>query len=176
MIVKFTLWRKVWAYPSQRGQLLATVLSGRHLPIRKLCRAPSHNPPIFLLPHHLFYHDDWCFIYWRFIKLRFYSLCGYLCCCELLPTCSVVFLMWRHVKSIFVCFRLQVPSVYFGIFNLWCVVGHLERAAKVRMHKNTPCTVFSALNKSCCILLWTLLYTLLSGLSITCIKHQKNWQ
>lgn len=29
-------------------------------------------------------------------------------------------------------------------------------AKKGRMHKNTSCTVFSALNKMCCILLWTL--------------------
>lgn len=33
------------------------------------------------------------------------------------------------------------------------IVGLLGTVAKVRMHKNTPCTVFSALNKICCILL-----------------------
>lgn len=66
-------------------------------------------------PTHQFYcyfcHDD-CFIYCWFIKLCY--LCGCLCCCEL-QTCFAVYLMWRHVKSIFPCFRLKIPFVYFGI-------------------------------------------------------------
>ena len=81
----------------------------------------------------------------------------------------VVFLMWRHEKFIFVCFRLRIPSVYFDI-SIYVFVGFSETVAKVRMHKNTPCTVFSALNKICCILLWTLsklCVLLFSILSIT---------
>jgi len=48
MIVHSQCGVEAWTYPSQRGQSVTTVLSGRHLPIRKLYRAPSHNPPIFL--------------------------------------------------------------------------------------------------------------------------------
>lgn len=42
----------VWADPSQRGQSLTTVLSGRHLPIRKLYRGPipqTHQSPYCLI-------------------------------------------------------------------------------------------------------------------------------
>lgn len=46
------------AHPSQRGQSVTTVLSGRHLPIRKLYRAPFHNSLIFLMHLYFFYHDD----------------------------------------------------------------------------------------------------------------------
>lgn len=69
---------------------------------------------LLVLPHHFFYHD-WCFIYCWFIKWCFYNLCEYLHYCEPLWLVFVVFLMWRHVKSIFVCFRLWIPSVYFDI-------------------------------------------------------------
>lgn len=34
---------EAWPDPSQRGQSVTIVLSGRHLPIRKLYRAPSHK-------------------------------------------------------------------------------------------------------------------------------------
>lgn len=135
------------------GQSVTTVLSGRHPPIRKLYRAPSHKPPI-LLPHHLFYHDHDCFIYCRFIKLYLCYLCGYLCCCEL-QTCFVVYLTWRHVKSIFVCFRLHIPFVYFGISADDVLLDFQNRWLRWECTR-TLCTVFSALNKICCILLWTL--------------------
>lgn len=50
MIVRSQRGIEALAYPSQRGQSVTTVLSGRHLPIRKLYRAPSHNSLISLLP------------------------------------------------------------------------------------------------------------------------------
>lgn len=112
--------RGVEAYPSQRGQSVTTVLSGRHLPIRKLYRAPSHDPPIFLKKKNkkpasspLLPLTDALFI-----ELCFYTLRGYLRWCELLLLVFAVFPMWRHVNPRFVCFRLWIPSVYFDISNL----------------------------------------------------------
>lgn len=98
----------------------------------------------------------------------------YLCCCEL-QTCFVVYLTWRHVKSIFVCFRLQIPFVYFGISADDVLLDFQNRWLRWECTR-TLCTVFSALNKICCILLWTLYILLFAVLSITFIKHQNIWR
>lgn len=96
------------------------------------------------------------------IQLCFYNLCGYLircccCCCELLRNlfCCVSWCegMWNPYLYVL---GYKFPLCNFWHFSLWCVVGLSEMVATVRMHKNTPCTVFSALNKICCILIWNL--------------------
>lgn len=97
------------------------------------------------------------------------------CTVSTFPYSSVVFLMWRHVKLIFVCFRICI--LYFDILihdMLLDFNGGWGKNAQ-----NTPCIVFSALNKICCILLWTLIslaFALLHHLDwpvCTCIAYVK---
>lgn len=130
-------------------------------------------------PYCLFYHDDWCF-YLLLVILNYVSIIH-------VDTCVVVVVVVNSFRLVFVVFLMcegmwnpylyvlgyKFPLCILTFQSMMCCWTFRKWWLKVRTHKNTPCIVFSALNKICCILLWNLYTLLLSILSFTCIKHQK---